>query len=88
MDDTSGYATKNKIIHYKIINNNTNREQFLDFIKAINDKIYSKKYLLLDNARIHHYKKLKDFIIQQNNIDFIYNIPYTPEFNPIKYIFN
>jgi transposase len=41
----------------------------------------------LDNARIHHYKKLKKFIKNQTNINFIYNVPYSPQFNPIEFVF-
>jgi transposase len=44
--------------------------------------------VLLDNARIHHYKKIKEFIITKPKIEFIYNIPYTPETNPIERVFN
>jgi len=40
-----------------------------------------------DNARIHHYKKFTTYV---NSIKrkVIYNVPYTPIFNPIEYVFN
>ena len=53
----------------------------------MNHKIKNKKVnILLDNARIHHSKYLKENV--SDNINFIYNIPYTPEFNPIEQMFS
>lgn len=82
--------TKNGVIHTKIIKNSANGEVFLEFIKDLiyKLKINKQKYLLMDNARIHHYKKLKEFINNNSNIDIIYNVPYSPEYNPIERVFN
>ena len=79
-----------KIIHKKIIKGSANGEIFLEFIKELVKKLRTKhnNYILLDNARIHHYKKVKEFINTKPNIDCIYNIPYTPETNPIERVFN
>ena len=41
----------------------------------------------MDNARIHHYRKFVD-MMKENNHNIIYNIPYSPQFNPIEYVFN
>jgi transposase len=62
----------------------------LKFIKELVKKINSTKhnYILLDNARIHHYGKIRDFISTLSKIKLIYNIPYTPETNPIERVFN
>ena len=80
----------NKILHIKIILGSANGEIFLDFIKSlINAKIKNKKtYILLDNARIHHYKLLTEYVNTINNVEFIYNVTYSPESNPIEKIFN
>ncbi len=40
----------------------------------------------MDNARIRHNKILKEYMMN-NNINSIYNIPYSPEYNPIEKIF-
>jgi transposase len=78
-----------KIIHKKIIKGSANGEIFLKFIKDLVKKLQNKnkKYILLDNAKIHHYKKIKDFINTKPKIKLIYNIPYTPETNPIERVF-
>ena len=41
----------------------------------------------MDNARIHHYRKFVDDM-KNINKNIIYNIPYSPQFNPIEYVFN
>lgn len=79
-----------KIIHSQVIRNSVNGEIFIGFIKGLLKKINRNKenYILLDNARIHHYKKLKEYIESKSNISLIYNIPYTPQTNPIEFVFN
>lgn len=80
----------NKIIHKRIIKGSSNGEIFLEFIKDLVKKLQTRNnnYILLDNARIHHYKKVKEFINTKSKINFIYNVPYTPETNPIERVFN
>ena len=41
----------------------------------------------MDNARIHHYKKLKEYIATTSN-KLLYNVPYSPEYNPIEMVFS
>lgn len=78
-----------KVIHRQIIKGSSNGEIFLKFIKDLIKKIHTENnnYIILDNARIHHYKKLKEYIKSKPNIRLIYNIPYTPETNPIERVF-
>ena len=52
----------------------------------INNYRLKNKYLLLDNARIHHAKIVKQEINGTTN-QFLFNVPYMPEFNPIEKIF-
>ncbi len=48
---------------------------------------FKNKYILHDNARIHHYTKLKKYC-SDNKINLIYTPPYSPEFNPIELVFS
>ena len=79
-----------KIIHYQIIKNSVNGETFLNFMKDLIHKLDMNNtyHIVMDNAKIHHYKKLTKYIIKKSNIEIIYNIPYTPETNPIEHVFN
>ena len=53
-----------KIIHSEIIKCSANGEIFLKFLKDLIKKlcVEDNNYILLDNARIHHYNKVKEFI--------------------------
>ena len=78
---------KTKVIGYKLVLGSFNGESFNTFI---NDKVIAnskKASLFMDNARIHHYKKFKENMKERKK-DIIYNIPYSPQFNPIEYVFN
>jgi transposase len=71
-----------KIIKSEIYEQNISGDIYLKFIREINYK-NKGKYLLMDNAKIHHTKKFKAYI-KKKNINVLYNIPYCPEFNPIE----
>jgi len=75
-----------KIIKHKTVKGSINKEIFLQFIKT-NLEYFKNKYILLDNARIHHSLIVKEYI-KNNNINFIFNVPYHPEFNPIESVFS
>ena len=75
-----------KIIAYKIIKGSSKATDFLDFIK--NDlEGQHNKYFLLDNARIHHSRIVKNYINNTSN-KLLFNVPYYPEFNPIEKVFS
>lgn len=76
--------TNNKILYYKIIKGSADANLFLEFIKKLN---VTNKYILMDNARIHHSHVVMDYITSTSN-KIIFNVPYSPEFNPIEIIFS
>lgn len=81
-------AISNKqIIYNKIVKGSSNAIQFKEFITNVISKLKTPKYLLMDNARIHHAKLIKDYIKTTNHI-IIYNIPCCPEYNPIELVFS
>jgi len=83
-----------KILHTYTIQGSANAEKFLSFIKGLILKIRkgSEKYLLLDNARIHHNALIIEEIQAANergyNIKLIFLPPYSPKFNPIERVFS
>ena len=56
------------VLHYKIIQENTNSEIFLEFIKEINGMVNkSKKYfLIMDNLICYKNDKVIDFLMKSN----------------------
>jgi len=57
--------------------------EFLQNIRTAN--LMSPLCILLDNARIHIAKKLRA-LAKELNINFIYNVPYSPDLNPIEFL--
>jgi transposase len=47
----------------------------------------SNDTILMDNAIIHRTVEVKEFL-KDNNIKTIYNVPYSPQFNPIELVIN
>lgn len=77
-------VNKKKVIGFKIINGSVDRYIFKDFIESI----YKDGHVyLMDNARIHHAKVLKEYI-EKSRASIIYNVAYNPETNPIEKVFN
>ena len=80
-------AISNKdFINNNIIHGSVNGEIYLDFFKKNVDN-FRNISILHDNARIHHYTKLKEYCLD-NKINLIYTPAYSPEFNPIELVFS
>jgi transposase len=62
-----------------------NAQTFGDFIRYLLQSTQGKIYLILDNARWHRAKDLKDFFeANQDRLAFIFLPAYSPELNPIE----
>jgi len=88
---TAIYAASNtKIINVEFIKGSCNGEFYKKFIQKIVKSTNSnqKRKLLMDNARIHHYKKLKSFMKRIKKCKIVYNVPYSPEYNPVERVFS
>ncbi len=80
--------SREKIIGYELIETNVNSEMYLNFIKKImKTRLNKKKTIFQDNARIHHAKIVKEYALKRG-IVLKYNPAYSPEFNPIEYVFS
>ena len=80
----------NKIINCKLLNESVNSINFLEFLDELKTKIGEeniKDYLLiLDNAKYHLVKKVKEYALK-NNFKMLTNCPYYSKFNPIEFVF-
>ena len=82
-------ATSNKkIIGYYLCEKGLKSDGFIDFMKILNEKDKTNEYYyFMDNARIHHSKKFKSYLLE-SKMDIVYNAPYHYEFNPIENVFS
>ncbi len=60
-------------------------ETFGDFVRYLLQSTQGKIYLILDNARWHKARALRElFYVNRNRIVRIYLPPYSPELNPVE----
>lgn len=76
-----------KVLCSMVVSGSVNAEVFKEFIIKLNDTIEPNSTLLLDNARIHHAKIVKELINELGH-NLFFNAPYSPEFNPIELVFS
>lgn len=75
--------SKKSIVGYTIKEGTMKGTDFNEFMERIDRPNGNYKYLL-DNAVIHHSKLIKKDIKEK----MIYNVPYSPQYNPIEYVNN
>lgn len=80
-------VTNKKVISYKILKGSANAASFLDFLKNIHAGHFRDRYVFLDNAGIHRSKIVSEYV-RRKNINLLFNVPYSPEFNPIEIVFS
>lgn len=68
-----------------MVSNSSKKEALMDFARNIRiNNIMRPICILLDNAKIHLAKKFRKFA-GETDIHLIYNIPYSPDLNPIEF---
>ena len=76
------------IEYYEVHERAIDTDIFLDFLKDLREVCHREKIaLFLDNLRVHHSLKVKDYC-QKHDIHLVFNLAYSPEFNPIENFFS
>ena len=70
-------------VHYSAVT----IENFIHYLRWLKIKNRDKLAILMDNLSVHRSRDVKAFC-QQNNIFCLFNIAYSPEFNPIESVFS
>jgi len=66
------------MVAWQIYKRSINTEKFLQYLEHLTSSHNGKNpSILLDNMRVHRPKKVTEFI-HSRNIDFIFNVPYSP----------
>ncbi len=58
---------------------------FIVFLRRLLKTVRRKIYLIVDNLRVHHAKKVKRWV-HSDRITLFYLPPYAPEHNPDEYL--
>ena len=62
-------------------------EDFLDFLIRLDNLVKGKPFVVfMDNLSVHRSKKVRE-LMDQLKIEPIFNVAYSPEYNPIELCF-
>ncbi|QSA98503.1 transposase [Methylococcus sp. EFPC2] len=74
---------------FKIVEGSINTERFIDFLAALIEGAPRKIFLVVDNLRVHHPKKVTEWLAgkeSQIEIELVFLPPYAPESNLDEYL--
>ena len=76
-------------LHFLLYSESIDSEKLIGFMDAIIKQSKRKIYLILDNLRVHHSKKVTEWVNEHGKqIALFYLPPYSPEYNPDEYLNN
>ncbi len=74
-------------LRFMVYKGGLNTDLFIQFLKRLIKDAQRKVYLIVDNLRVHHAKKVQTWIEEHSDeIELFYLPPYTPERNPDEYL--
>lgn len=77
--------SNSSVVKYKLYEGSINSTKLLDFMKDLT--VPENVHILLDNASIHKSSVFKNYV-EENKINLLFNVPYSPETNPIEMVFS
>ena len=76
-------VTNKGTLRFKIFDGRFTADVFLDFLKRLIRFSHRKIYLIVDNLKVHHANKVREWVAKnQNKIEIFYLPSYSPEMNP------
>ena len=76
-------------LHFLLYSDAINSERLIGFMEALIKTAGRKVFLILDNLRVHHSKKVSAWLEEhENQIRLFHLPPYSPECNPDEYLNN
>jgi transposase len=83
-------VSTNEVIYYELIKDNINKNNFLNFMKNMINKInkddLNNYVFIMDNMSAHCCKKVKNYFYKKK-LKILYTVPYESSFNPIELCF-
>ena len=82
MSAINNYGT----IRFMMFDDNMNQQRLIEFMRRLINDVSHKVYLILDNLRVHHGKKVTAWLEKhKDKIEIFYLPAYSPELNPDEY---
>lgn len=76
-------VSKRGKLRFVLYKENMNSDKLIDFMRRLVHDSNKKVFLILDNLRVHHSKKVQEWLEKhKDEIEVFYLPPYAPEYNP------
>lgn len=76
-------------MHFEVIEKTMNADNFIEFLLKLRTDAQCPIMVIADNARVHHAKKLSEFLETKQGEIMIAHLPaYSPELNPDEQVWN
>ena len=80
-------VSKRGKLRFMLYKDNMNSDKLIDFMRRLVHDSTKKVFLILDNLRVHHSKKVQTWLEKhRDEIEIFYLPPYAPEYNPDKLV--
>ena len=76
-------VSKRGKLRFVLYKDNMDSDKLIDFMRRLIHDSKKKVFLILDNLRVHHSKKVQEWVEKhKEEIEVFYLPPYAPEYNP------
>jgi transposase len=76
-------VSKRGKLRFVLYKDNMNSEKIIDSMRRLAKDTSQKAFLILDNLRVHHSKKVRTWLEKhKTEMEIFYLPPYAPEYNP------
>ena len=83
-----GISKEKGLEHFQVFENSVNVEKFQEYLTQLRAATGQEKVcIFMDNLSAHTSDKAKDSM-RQLGFRWAYNVPYSPEYNPIEFVFS
>lgn len=74
-------------LRFMLYEESMNQQRLIQFLRQLTARSKQKIFLILDNLRVHHGKKVSAWLNRhQEKIEVFFLPPYAPEYNPDEYL--
>ena len=83
-----GISKEKGVEHFRIFENSVNVDKFVEYLDGLKaSEPDAKIALFMDNLSAHTSERSKS-AMRDRGFRYIYNLPYSPEYNPIELVFS
>ena len=84
----AGISKENGVEHFRVFELSVNVDKFIEYLDGVKSANPDDKIcLFMDNLSAHTSERSKA-AMRERGFRYIYNVPYSPDYNPIEFVFS